>query len=70
MKPRLFDITKLLPIRIMHQPRNVMPSALRRGELLHRMRPKLLDIAHLLPIRIIHWPNTLMRSALRMVEAL
>jgi hypothetical protein len=42
----------LLPIKIMHWPTKIMPSALRRDESFWRTRLKLLDITNILPISI------------------
>jgi hypothetical protein len=57
MRPRLLDTSNLLPIRMMHHPKTVMPFAVRPGEALRRMMLKLLDIANLLLIRMMHRHN-------------
>jgi hypothetical protein len=44
---------------------SVMPSALRTGEALHRLRPRLLDTSNLLPIRTMHHPKTVTSFAVR-----
>jgi hypothetical protein len=66
----LSDIANLLPIRTIHGPNSIVPSALGRGEVFQRMKLKLLDLTNLLPIGMMHHPQNIMPSALRTVEAL
>jgi hypothetical protein len=65
MTLKLLDMTNLLPIRTIHAPNSIMPSALGRGEVFRRMRLKLLEITNLLPIRMMHHPQNSMPSAMR-----
>jgi hypothetical protein len=64
MRPKLLDITNLLPIRMMQMPDTIMRSVLRTGEVFRRRKLKLLDITDLLPIRMMQMRNMVMQSAL------
>jgi hypothetical protein len=49
---KLLDVASLLPIRVMHGPSSIVPSALGRDKVFQRMKLKLLDLTNWLPIRM------------------